>query len=648
MNELVDKSEQELVRHQKVFDGVILIFIFIVGMLCSIYAYRNLQENEQLRLQKTRQNICQLIIQSFEAQLSNAFGSVQFGSLMMGITKDLRPEQFDLYARKAFSPETSVAIFEWQPIVPAAQLSQFEVHARELGLANFHVVQPDVTNTTWQNVSGRAEYVPVLYSWPNNAGTAGVDMSFYPNRMESKIQSKIKGVPVASGVFDLIQKGQLASGEMAFAISNAVFEQKYSSENSSSPVAKGYLAAVIRVATLFASASKQADSAKLDLMVFDLESNARHIIYSHLGDGSELKSDTKDYQVKAFDSIFKIDVGGRPWEIVIHPRLSYFKQNTSNLASIVLAISLFFTIVLVLSIAKIQRGRRLLEISKIDLEHRVQERTQELSNAIDNLSLAHDELVRLEKASALGSMVSGIAHDLNSPIGNCMMVASAIKDKIKKIKQQFEDGITRRNINEFIDESSNGTDILIKNLEKAGELISSFKKIAIDYESEERRDFLLNEAISETLLMSAPLLRKFNIDVEFHIPADLRLNSYPGAIYQIINNLVSNCALHAFENREHGNITISALLMDQEKVKLEIKDNGVGIPDEQLPHIFKPFFTTKRGKGGSGLGLNIVFTLVKKALGGEIKVVSKVGSGTCFIITIPLSAPNLLSGPTGD
>lgn len=270
------------------------------------------------------------------------------------------------------------------------------------------------------------------------------------------------------------------------------------------------------------------------------------------------------------------------------------------------------------------------------LEQRVAARTVELSTAVAQLTAAKDELVRSEKLSALGALVAGIAHELNTPIGNSLTVASTLRDHARQFSRDLAQGLTRARLENYVTNTREGADILMSSLHHAGDLVTSFKQVAVDQISENRRPFGLAATLGEILTTLGPSLRKTSHTVQSDIPADIVLDSYPGPLGQIVSNLVNNAVLHGFDGREGGRITIGAQLMDHERVEIAVSDDGLGIHPDHLPKVFDPFFTTRFGKGGSGLGLNIVYKLATTTLGGRIRVESQLGQGTRFVLEIPL------------
>lgn len=269
------------------------------------------------------------------------------------------------------------------------------------------------------------------------------------------------------------------------------------------------------------------------------------------------------------------------------------------------------------------------------LEQRVAERTAQLQHA-------QDELINNEKLTSLGSMVAGISHELNTPIGNALTVASTLQDRAHSTYQAMLDGQLKRSVLEqYLKQSCDMADLIQRSNARAAELITSFKQVAIDQTSEQRRDFLLAQVVEDVLATLAPALKSQPYHMTHSVPHGLRCDSYPGPLGQILTTLVQNAVQHGFEGRSHGVITIEAENRD-DNLMLIVADNGIGMTPATLAHVFDPFFTTKLGKGGSGLGLSVSHRLATRVLGGSLTVSSQPGAGTRFILQIPLRAPGKL------
>ena len=285
------------------------------------------------------------------------------------------------------------------------------------------------------------------------------------------------------------------------------------------------------------------------------------------------------------------------------------------------------------------------EVTKLnqELERRVEERTEDLKQSnheleltLQDLQLTQDQLVQSEKLSALGSLVAGVSHELNTPIGNSQMTSSTLSSSVRDIAARVKsNNLTQTSFNNFIDEMEQGTLIIERNLYRAAELINSFKQVAVDQASSKKRQFDLNQHIHDVLTTLHPMIKKAQIHVDADIPDNIKIESFPGAISQVITNLVQNSIIHGFEGRTDGKITISARETDDKHFQITVEDNGQGIDTKIKNSIYDPFFTTKRGSGGSGLGLHIVHNLTTKVLKGKVHVESELGKGTKTILNLP-------------
>jgi len=266
------------------------------------------------------------------------------------------------------------------------------------------------------------------------------------------------------------------------------------------------------------------------------------------------------------------------------------------------------------------------------LEQRVLARTQQLQ-------LAMDQLVQSEKLASLGSLVAGMAHELNTPVGNTMTVATAMKSRLDEFNQALDSGGLRKSVLEsFVSDAREAMFLIESNTRRAADLVSNFKQVAVDQTSMRSRPFDLMEIIEETLTTLKPLFKHKSHQIVTDIQSGVTLNSYPGALEQVIVNLVQNALVHGLNDEKPGRIDLRGGI-SLNYAWVEVADNGKGIPPDILPNIFDPFFTTRLGQGGSGLGLYITYNLVSGLLGGELTVDSKVGFGSCFRLQIPLEAP---------
>jgi signal transduction histidine kinase len=273
------------------------------------------------------------------------------------------------------------------------------------------------------------------------------------------------------------------------------------------------------------------------------------------------------------------------------------------------------------------------------LEQRVAQRTAELERALENLKQSQDNLANSEAKATLSTLFASVSHELGTPLGNSKMVASAMAEQTLSMAQDMENGQLKRSaLSAFMEQLNDGLALLQRNLERAVELLGDFRQVAADQASEQRRVFDLKLVVQEILHTLSPSLKHKPHQIVVEIADELMMDSQPGPLGQIVINLVNNAYLHAFEGRSNGVMTISARI-DGDQVQMCVADNGVGMSPEVKEKLFEPFFSTKIGKGGTGLGMAIVRNLVTKTLGGRISVVSKVGEGTRVDIVLPRVLP---------
>lgn len=262
------------------------------------------------------------------------------------------------------------------------------------------------------------------------------------------------------------------------------------------------------------------------------------------------------------------------------------------------------------------------------------------ANAYLQLQQAQAKLVAQEKMAALGSLVAGVAHELNTPIGNSLIIASTLHNKSDAIEQKMENGLMRRSdLGTFINDARHASSLIMRGLNNAVDLLSSFKQVAVDRTTAQRRQFNLQQTCTEIVATMMNQIKHSGHTLLQDIHPDIVLDSYPGPLGQVITNLISNALLHAFEGRSGGQMVLLAYLHNPTTVCIQFRDNGLGIAESHLGRIFDPFFTTKLGQGGSGLGLSISYNIVTSLLGGSIKVHSTSNAGTSFILELPLNPP---------
>ena len=279
---------------------------------------------------------------------------------------------------------------------------------------------------------------------------------------------------------------------------------------------------------------------------------------------------------------------------------------------------------------------------KIDYLRMEKRMTDELLDTLNRLRLTQGDLVQSEKLAALGSMVAGVSHELNTPIANAMMMSSTLIDHLKSLDTMMQSGGMRKSdLLRWQGGAIEMGQLLDRSIQRAATLITSFKQVAVDQTSERRRSFDLKVAVEDMLAALRPGLKGTPWTLENEIPDGIECDTYPGPLGQIITNLVQNAVLHGFEGRTQGRVALAAQLHNGQ-VTLTVTDDGVGMDSSVLMHIFEPFFTTKLGKGGSGLGLAISYRIATTILAGDLRALSSPGTGTRFTLTMPQRTPGKL------
>lgn len=319
-------------------------------------------------------------------------------------------------------------------------------------------------------------------------------------------------------------------------------------------------------------------------------------------------------------------LGGRVWLCERFPL-----RNAANEIYAVSAISTDITEQRETQASLAQALARVTELNET-LEARVTRRGAELKQAME-------QLVHSEKLAALGSLVAGIAHELNTPVGMVVTTSSTMADRARDFEKLVaENRVSRSAFKEFLDDLRDGMRLIENNSLRAGRLINDFKQVAVDQTSMRRRSFALDELVRNTLHALGPMFRHSAHRIDAQIDAQIDCDSYPGALEQIMTNLIQNALVHGLKDHASGVITVSAS-ESQGMVTLRLCDNGSGIEAQHLPRLFDPFFTTRLGEGGSGLGLYIVHNLASGILGGKIEVSCPPEGGACFTLSFPAQAP---------
>jgi C4-dicarboxylate-specific signal transduction histidine kinase len=313
---------------------------------------------------------------------------------------------------------------------------------------------------------------------------------------------------------------------------------------------------------------------------------------------------------------------------------------------------LFVAVTTILLALLIHWRQRALNELNATLERRVQARTAalacanaELEQSLDHLKRAQNELVQSAKLAAMGALVAGVAHELNTPIGNCLLTASTFAEDTGTLAKVIANGdLTRSALEAYISSAQLSSELVVRNLNRAASLIYSFKQVAVNRESSVRCEFSLAKLVNDILAMER--VQGQSVHISAAVPPEILLDSYPGVLSQVIQSLLDNAIVHGLEGmHDDARLAIVARQSTAEEVALIVSDNGKGIAQEHLDQVFDPFFTTRFGQGGSGLGLHIVHQMVNRVLGGRIEVhtgaATASGVGSEFMLLLPVHPAEL-------
>ncbi len=266
----------------------------------------------------------------------------------------------------------------------------------------------------------------------------------------------------------------------------------------------------------------------------------------------------------------------------------------------------------------------------------LEETNEELQVSINNLNQTQKYIIETEKMASLGSLVAGISHEINTPIGLGITSTTHFVSQTKKLKKLYDDNnMTEKDFEKYIKDSDQLASITYENLKRAADLVKSFKQLSVDQTSEEKREFYMKKYIEETLLTLHNKIKQTKINIELKCNNEINIYSFPGAYSQIITNLIMNSLIHGYNQEEDGVINID-IKVENNNLIFVYKDDGKGIKKENIEKIFDPFFTTNRAHGGSGLGMNIIYNIVTQQLNGKIKCTNNIDKGVEFIMNIPI------------
>lgn len=445
----------------------------------------------------------------------------------------------------------------------------------------------------------------ILYQYPKdpNASSIGVDLSQVPDQAPSVLRTKEQERTILVGPVDLVQGGQ----GLIFRLPILLDDDTY----------WGQLSLVIDYDALI-------DHTDLE----GLEVSHHIILYTDISRYKILyRSETAPKNPK----LYPLNLGLATWYLGVSPKVN---PGPDVLALLLTIAGLFFGLLVAYGIHRMQR-------QNVELEERVRQRTQalegsnaSLKEALDNLHETQEQLILTEKLAALGDLVAGVAHEINTPLGIAVTLSTHLEEVNRELRQAHQQGVLTKSVfEEQLEDTAKAIALMSTNLQRASDLIASFKSLASDQHNGEERKIDLGAYLEEILLSLKPQLKGTRHELVMHLPRGLETRVNTGALSTVITNLFTNALVHGLREREAGHISVE-IRRDGPNLLLMVADNGTGIPETIQDKVFMPFFTTGRQRGSTGIGLHLVYNAVVAELHGKIRFETS-PEGTTFIVSFP-------------
>jgi len=285
---------------------------------------------------------------------------------------------------------------------------------------------------------------------------------------------------------------------------------------------------------------------------------------------------------------------------------------------------------------QLQLNQETLELKVRQRTNKLQSLNDEITETLNQVESMQQQLIESEKMASLGGLVAGIAHEVNTPVGICLTASSFLKERYDTLNKSYKnDKMTQEDFEDFLNIVHDSSDMILKNIQRATDIIQNFKKVAVDQSVEDKRCFNIKGYFFEIIKSLNPKLKQHQHKIEVISEDNIFIESYPGAFYQVFSNLIINSIVHGFEKIDAGNVMIKVSCVNR-LMSIEYQDNGHGMSQEILNRVFEPFVTTKRNKGGTGLGAHIIYNIITQQLQGTISCHSELEKGVLFKINIPV------------
>jgi len=454
--------------------------------------------------------------------------------------------------------------------------------------------------------------IAYVYPYEDNKDAIGVDLGKIEAQREDILKIKNERISMFVGPVNLIQGGRALINRMPIVIDDVYW---------------GQMSLVIRYDKLMESSGIEAFAEEHYIAIEQVQGEyiTDKIFYSNVESFSE-------------DVVFdQFDVPNGKWVLSVEPKSGY--SGTTPIFYLLITLGILFSVIVSKFTSIILVSNERLNRTVAMRTKQITETNHKLKQSLNQLKETQEQLINREYMASLSSIVAGISHEINTPLGVCITGASMLNDMIKEIRVTFDNQkMSKEAMVQYLDTGQEASDMILDNLNKVNSLVLKFKDLALDEKSEKRRYFHLSAYVKDICSSLINQGHKKYIKCHIAIPEDLELDSYPGLYYQLFSHLVTNSLTHGFSPETPGNIWIEAV-PEGEQLTITYRDDGRGLKDEEKQRLFEPFFTTKLGKGGSGLGMNIVYNIVNQSLHGRIEVGTPDTEGTEFLIQVPLYLP---------
>lgn len=629
-------------------------FAFAIGICITIWTCMMVMEAQDAQIRSNFARDTEKVATDTSARLRTYFDVLLSLQGLFAVTGEVDRGQFSSFVQKLRMTERypGFRAIQFVRAVPGSDLEGFAADVRKQSGAGTNGMPPFDVHPKVE----RDEHFVIEFNEPmrGNENAFGLDLASLPPQLDAVLAARDSGEIVATGRTMLIQDATRQPGFVARA---PVYRQNMPIDTVEQRRAAfiGAVAIVFRVDELMREVIEPSLLQHIAVQIVDTGD-------SRVGPAHAAGPDNTLFDSRVPGAITlsrrvaqgHINVAQRHW-LVQYSALagSHYGRDVTPLILIGAAGLVISALIAALLVAS-RRSRTLagqlratLDEQRASLAELEQQKAHvelahgDLSSVLVTLKQAQANLITSEKLASLGALVAGIAHELNTPIGNSLLTATALSDMVSEFEKKYADGgIKRSALESHMADTRLACGILASSLSRAADLITSFKQVSVDQTSDKRRRFELGEVVRDTVATYAAQLRRTNCHIEVDVSPMLVLDSYPGGLGQVLSNLINNALLHAFEGRSAPKITISARDIEQGQIMLNFSDDGVGMTAKTLHQVFDPFFTTKMGQGGSGLGMNIVYNVVTGMLGGSIGIASTPGNGTSVTIMLPKNAPN--------